>query len=85
MESAMATAPLEPQEGGVQPDASPLEFKMTDVRAEGEKLASDAKEAIASVAEQCKKAAAPYIRSMGSRNRVREKCDPAMDTRILLK
>jgi hypothetical protein len=84
MESAMATAPLEPKEGGVQRDASPLEVKMTDVRVEGEKLASDAKEAIASVAEQRKKAAADYMRSMGSRNRVRQKCDPAMDTRNLL-
>jgi hypothetical protein len=66
----------------VQPDASPLEVKMTDVRmtdvrVEGEKLASD-------VAEQRKKAAAYYMRSMGSRNRVRQKCDPAMDTRTLL-
>jgi hypothetical protein len=41
---------------------------MTDLRVE----ASDAKEAIASVAEQRKKAAADYMRSMGTRNRVRQ-------------
>jgi hypothetical protein len=36
------------------------------------------------VAEQRKKAAAHYMRSMGSRNEVREKSDTAIATRILL-
>jgi hypothetical protein len=75
----MATAP--PKEGGVQPDVSPLEVKMTDVQMIDVQMP---KEAIASVVEQRKKAAADCMRSMGSRNRVRQKCDPAMDTRILL-
>jgi hypothetical protein len=82
MESAMATAPLEPKEGGcaagrISTRVKMTDVRMTDVRVEGEKLASD-------VAEQRKKAAAYYMRSMGSRNRVRQKCDPAMDTRTLL-
>jgi hypothetical protein len=61
----MTTAPLQ-SEGGARPNASTIEGVAEDLKAEGKKLAADAQEAIAGVADQRKKAAADYMRAMAA-------------------
>jgi hypothetical protein len=62
----MATATLGPEGGGARLNASPIEEVAEDLKAEGKKLAADAQEAIAGVADQRKKAAADYMRAMAA-------------------